>query len=140
MRFLGVDFGTKRVGIAISDEDGRIAFSLKVLKNDESFFQNFLSLVKEEAIDKVVVGESLDSLGVENYVNKSIKEFIKKLEDEKIPTEKQKEFFSSFEAHGREGKESLNARKNTFEKTKDLDAKAAAIILQRYLDKINLKK
>lgn len=140
MKFLGVDFGTKRVGVAISDEGGSIAFPFKVLKNDRDFFDTFLSMVKEENIERVIVGESLDSSGAPNKVNVLIKEFIEKLKEQNISVETQKEFFSSFEAHDRQGKESLNARKTTFSKTEELDSKAASVILQRYLEKINLNK
>ena len=47
---------------------------------------------------------------------------------------------TSVEARGREGKEANNARKVKNKKSKKIDDSAAALILQRYLEKINLKK
>lgn len=136
MKFLGIDFGTKRIGIAISDENATFAFPKTVLKNDKNLVSNLSELIQNEKIESIVIGESLDEQGLANKVNQDIKNFIEVLEREfNLPIEKEKEFFSSFEAHGRLGKESLNDRKTKIEKGSDLDSKAAAIILQRYLDK-----
>lgn len=136
MKFLGIDFGTKRVGIAISDENGSFAFPKITLKNDENLFKNLKEIINLEKIESIVVGESLDMHGLANTVNINISKFIEVLQKEfTLPVTKEKEFFSSFEAHGRLGKESLYDRKTKIEKGLDLDSKAAAIILQRFLDK-----
>lgn len=142
MKFLGIDFGSKRVGLAVSDEEGRIAFPKETLRNDLKLLENILDFIKKEKIEKIVIGESVDSKGEKNLIEEESKLFLEelaKLSDIKV--EKQKEFFSSYEAHGRMGKEQNNARSSFFSKTKDLDASSATIILQRYLDKVNnLKK
>ena len=137
MKYLGIDFGTKRVGLAISDENATFAFPKETLKNDENLISNLKNIIESEKIEAIVIGESLDVEGLENKVNQDIKNFIEILNKEfNLPIEKEKEFFSSFEAHGRLGKESMNDRKTKIEKGNDLDSKAAAIILQRYLDKL----
>lgn len=137
MKYLGIDFGTKRVGIAISDENGTFAFPKTILKNDKQLILNLGAIIQNEKIESIVIGESLNEQGLANKVNQDIKNFIEILNKEfNLPIEKEKEFFSSFEAHGRLGKESMNDRKTKIEKGNDLDSKAAAIILQRYLDKL----
>ncbi len=138
MKFLGIDFGTKRVGIAISDEDGKFAFPKEVLSNDKNLVFKIKEIIKKEKVYKIVIGESLDDTNQRNKLEDDIEKFIKVFDSEiNLPIAREKEFFTSFEAHTREGKENRNDRLNKKEKTKNLDSKAAAIILQRYLDRIN---
>lgn len=142
MKYLGIDFGSKRVGLAVSDEEGRIAFPKETLRNDSKLLQNILDFIKKEKIEKIVIGESLNSKGDKNFIEEGAGFFVDELAKlSGLKVEKQKEFFSSYEAHGRMGKEQNNSRSSFFSKTKDLDASSATIILQRYLDKVNnLKK
>lgn len=138
MKFLGIDFGTKRVGIAISDENGKLAFPKEVLISDQNLVAKIKDLVLGDEIGQIIVGESLNNQNQKNELETKIQEFIEKLNTEiNLPVAREKEFFTSFEAHDREGKESRNDRMAKKEKTADLDARAAAIILQRYLDKFN---
>lgn len=132
MKYLGIDFGTKRVGLAISDESGGFARPLEVLKNDKSLMENISAIIAKEGVGTIVVGASEG-----NKVNEAINDFIGLLTFETmLPIEQVTEAFTSFEAHPRQGKESRDARKTKApEKPADLDARAAAIILQRYLDK-----
>lgn len=139
-KFLGVDYGTKRVGIAISDENGKLAFPKVIIPNNSELFNKITEIIKTEQIGEIVIGESLDLSGDENKVMDSIKIFVKELLALGKPIHFQKEFFTSVEARGREGKEKYNARKVKKAeniKTKKIDDSAAALILQRYLDKIN---
>ena len=135
MKYLGIDYGTKRVGVAVSDENGSLAFPREILKNDSDLISNLGNIINSLSIESIVVGESLDGFGLPNQVNTKIEDFIENLKKEfNLPVHKEKEFFSSFEAHGRLGKESLNDRKTKIVKGEDLDSKSAAIILQRFLD------
>jgi RNase H-fold protein (predicted Holliday junction resolvase) len=94
----------------------------------------------EENIAAIVIGESQDLSGNPNKIMGSIEEFKRNLEAElDLPIYFQKEFMTTIEARGREGKESNNARKVAKGDTKSADASAAALILQRYLDKKNQK-
>jgi RNase H-fold protein (predicted Holliday junction resolvase) len=56
--YLGIDYGTKRIGLASSDEEGKIAFPLSVLENDNKFIENLRHIIEEKEIKKVVIGES----------------------------------------------------------------------------------
>lgn len=139
MKTLGIDFGLKRVGIACSNEDNTIAFPKEVIKNNENILENILKIIDIENIGEIVIGESLDQKGEKNKIFSQVEEFIKMLsENTNIKIHREKEFFSSFEAHFREGKERYNDRKSKIDKTDNLDAKAAAVILQRYLDRKNI--
>lgn len=141
MRFLGIDFGTKRIGVAVSDEEGKLAFPKMVLLNDINMFHRLEEFLTKEKVSEIVVGESTDFSGKLNPVSEAIEVFISEIKDRfKLPVQSQKEFLTSAEAHGRMGKESRNARPAVFEKPKDIDASAAALILQRYLDKKNKQK
>jgi putative Holliday junction resolvase len=138
MRFLGVDYGEKRVGLAISDENGTLAFPNGILANDLNLYKKIGDILKTENIGEIVVGESMDLKGKPNALVKEIEVFIEELKNRfEIPVLKQKEFLTSVEARGREGKEKNNARKNKKEISKKIDDSAAALILQRYLDKRN---
>jgi putative Holliday junction resolvase len=138
MRFLGIDYGTKRVGLAISDENGTLAFPNGILPNNLNFFKEIGIILEKENIEEIVVGESTDFQGQPNVLSKKIGIFISELEARfEIPIFRQKEFLTSVEARGREGKEKNNARKIKKEIGKKIDDSAAALILQRYLDKKN---
>src|SRR3989344_294976 len=59
MRYLGIDYGTKRVGLALSDEGGNMAFPLAVVKNDAKLNDTIVSFVKEKQVGAIVIGHSL---------------------------------------------------------------------------------
>ena len=72
------------------------------------------------------IGESVNSQGQPNQIANAIEEFILKLQSLNLPIHKEKEFFTSVEAR------KLGSQNG------QVDDKAAALILQRYLDRINL--
>ncbi len=133
-RFLGIDFGTKRIGLAISDENHTLAFPKGIILNDKNSFSRILEVIKEENIVEIVVGESTNFSGDTNPVDEQIKAFILELEERfGLPVRKQKEFLTSVEARRYKDidKNSKRSEKPTSNK---VDAGAAALILQRYLD------
>jgi putative holliday junction resolvase len=146
MRFLGIDYGTKRIGIAISDENGRLAFPKEIIFNDKNLIDKIGEILRKEKIDEIVVGESVDFSGKLNILSAQIDFFIKDLEGKfGFPIHKQKEFLTSVEARkSKDGKKDLNQKqahsKLKQKKSGHIDASAAALILQRYLDKVNINK
>ena len=72
MRYLGIDYGSKRVGLATSDEDGVFAFPYKVLKNDMALVDTVHNICGEEDISAIVIGESTDASGSPNKIMGSI--------------------------------------------------------------------
>jgi len=136
MKSLGIDYGTKKVGLAMSDREGLMAFPLKIIKNDQALIENISTIILENTIEKIFVGKSLGSFGEENKVQKDIDLFIGKLKKiTSVPVETVIESFTS--SHGRIGidKSSLNERKTKQVHEGFVDAKAATLILQRGLDK-----
>ena len=125
MRYLGIDFGEKRVGIAISDEEGKIAFPNAVLVNDQDLMKNIVDLCMRNNIEVVVMGESRDYQGQINTIMWKIQGFKKQLETIGFKVVYEPEFMTSVQASQITGENKM------------LDASAAAIILQSYLNKIN---
>ncbi|MDQ5922307.1 MAG: putative pre6S rRNA nuclease [Patescibacteria group bacterium] len=129
MRFLGIDYGGKRVGLAISDDGGRIAFPKGIVSNDDKLVDYIYSLVDEEKIEEIVLGESMDYSGAPNKIEREVNIFLENIKNRlNIPINRQKEFFTSVEAR------KLGDMRGD---VASVDDSAAALILQRYLDKIN---
>jgi len=123
MRYLGIDYGAKRVGVAVSDESGNFAFPLVVLENSENMFSELVKICSENKIDEIVIGESKDYSGKENEIMKEIIPFVQMLKkDLGLPIHMQPEFLTSVEAERLQGKNDMH------------DASAAALILKSYLD------
>jgi len=129
MRILGVDYGTKRIGIAMTDEGAQMAFPKLVLQNDAKLVENFKKIITENEIKTVVLGESKDFKMVDNEIMKEILDFRDVLEKElNVDVVMYSEIYSSAQAEFFQGKTEL------------LDASAAAIILQSYLESRKNKK
>lgn len=140
MRYLGIDYGSKRVGLSLSDEDGSMAFPYKIIKNDLELVDTIHNICGKEDISAIVLGESTDLSGKPNKIMGSIEEFKRNLESElDLPIYFEKEFMTSVFARGNEGKKENNARKNKKEKSVKIDDSASALILQRFLDRKNNK-
>ncbi len=128
MKYLGIDFGTKKVGFAQSDDEGRLAFPLMISPNDAQLFKDTMELIREMKFSIIVIGESVDQKGKPNPIAKEARAFGAKLEgasDVRIVYEK--EWYSTVEARKQPGNEGNH----------EVDDQAAAIVLQRYLDKTN---
>ena len=124
MKYLGIDYGAKRVGIALSDEAGGIAFPYGELPNDEQLLSNVVRLIHEERVTRLVVGDTRSLGGAANPITKEADEFMEKLgKASGMKVTPALEAGSSVEAsrYAPEGHEHDNAA-------------AAAFILQRYLD------
>src|ERR1035437_1574732 len=124
MKYLGIDYGEKRVGIAISDVEGRVAFPKMVLENNAELIKKISDFCQEFQVGAIVIGESKDYKGEDNKISPKIISFKRDLATGiKLPIFLEPEFMSS-----------MQVEKN-FGKTEMLDASAAAIILQTFLDK-----
>ena len=146
MRFLGIDFGTKRIGLALSDENGTLAFPKEIVLNDGETIKKIGDIIAKEKVSEIVIGESVDFSGKLNALSARIEVFILELKENfDIEIHKQKEFLTSVEARkSKDGKKDLSPSQAHSKakqiKSGRIDASAAALILQRYLDKINNKK
>lgn len=124
MRLMGIDYGTKRIGIALSDERGEFAFAHSVIENDKNAVKKIKKICGENNVGKIILGESIDYQGRPNPVMKEIEKFKKILEKEiGLAVEYQKEILTTQEA--RRGQE----------EGKKIDASAAALILRSFIEK-----
>jgi putative transcription antitermination factor YqgF len=124
MKYLSIDYGAKRVGIATGDSSGGIAFPHAVLPNDKKLISAIKELCDKEHVAEIVLGESLDYKMKPNVIMEKIAPFKKALEDAMgIPVHFEREFMTSAAAEHLQGKGEM------------IDASAAALILQSYLDK-----
>ncbi|MES3032236.1 MAG: Holliday junction resolvase RuvX [Patescibacteria group bacterium] len=143
MRILGIDYGTKRIGIAISDENSTLAFPKEIIPNDVNTMKRLGEIIGKEKVGELVIGESVDFSGALNALSARIEVFILELGEKfKLPIHKQKEFLTSVEARRGVGGKTSASPSQSHSKVKQIksgriDASAAALILQRYLDKKN---
>ena len=136
MKYLGLDLGTKTLGLAISDPTGLIATSYKIIRHDNEY-DRLIEVLKDEIlynnIDELVLGfpKNMDNtIGERGQIALSFKE---KLEKEiNIPVHMQDERLSTVEATNLLISNDLSRNK----RKKVIDSVAATIILQSYLDKI----
>ncbi len=141
MKYLGIDYGTKKIGLAQSDDQGTIAFPLKIIPSDANTLSVIQQIIKDNRIDHIVVGYSVQGNGDDNIITPQIQEFIKKLKIEtSIPISLQNEWGSTLAAQsflygkGNIAQQRWTGKTNS-KKRADADAGAAAIILQRFLDR-----
>lgn len=126
MRKMGIDFGTKKVGLAVSDESGKMAFPHSVIPNDDKLLETVTSLIEAKQVKEIVIGHSLNSEGNDNPVHKAAVEFVGDLTLRlPIPVYFEPEQYSTKQAQQMQGK------------NEHTDASAAAIILESYLKKQN---
>ncbi len=85
-KYLAIDFGERRIGIAVSDENKKYSFSRNHLNNDKNFLINLLNIIKEENISKIIIGyplnfkskKTIQSLKTEEFKN-ILEKFLKKI-------------------------------------------------------------
>lgn len=135
MRYLGLDLGTKTLGVALSDNLGLIASSYKTIKFDES---NYISLIpelkdiiEEFNIKTIVLGLPKNMNNTLGFAAERSLEFKKLLEENfDVIVEMQDERLSSVEANNIMLMSDISRKK----RKQHVDSLAATIILQNYLD------
>lgn len=124
MRLLGIDYGTKRIGLALSDPSGRFPAPFQVLDNSSKVLFLIQKIVTENEVGKIIIGQSLNYKGAKNEIMKAVDLFKQQLaEITGLTIEYEPEILSSKEAERLIGRD------------KDYDARAAAIILKSYIDR-----
>ncbi len=144
MRFLGIDYGIKNIGLALSDESASFAFPFTVItnKNISKSLEGVLEVCKKNNVSKIIIGRSIDTKGKHNPIMVDILKFKKNLEESvNIKVEFEDEFFTTREARMLSAKEeklgraATKARKDKKNIKKMIDAEAATIILQSYISR-----
>jgi len=125
MKYLGIDYGRKHIGLALTDEEGRMAFPFKTLKvrGRKQLFDELEKIVEYEGVRKVAVGLPLTMRGEKGRTSTEVQKFICELEESlNVPVDFVDERLSSAEA-----------RKSGNGKKEDEHAVAAQKILDVYL-------
>ena len=82
MKYLAIDYGQKRTGIAVSDSGGSMAFPRRTIqmRTREAFFEELLALLEAEAPDALVIGLPVNLDGEETLTTRQTRNFAKNLE------------------------------------------------------------
>ncbi|MFO7448335.1 MAG: Holliday junction resolvase RuvX [Ignavibacteriaceae bacterium] len=133
-RILSIDFGLKRIGLALSDPLLIFASPYKTILNDNKLWKNLSQIIKEQNIVKIILGHPLKESGEVNYFHKQWEEFKNKLEkDYKLEVILWSETYTSSMAW-EQVLQSVTKKKKRRDKGL-IDMNSAAIMLREYLDK-----
>jgi len=140
MKYLGIDYGARHIGLATSDASGVVAMPESVIPNDAQTFSCIQKIITEQGIEEIVIGHSVNLDGSDNTIQSEIESFTRALECKtELRVSSISELFSSRQAKwGVEHTIRFNPRnidkRRLHKKQKRIDDKAAAILLQSYLD------
>lgn len=136
MRYIGLDLGTKTLGVSISDKLGLIASFYKTIEFESEQYNTLIeplkSIIDEYKIDKIVLGfpkNMNNSIGFAGERSLNFKKILEDNFDKEVILEDER--LSSVEANNIMIQGDLSRKK----RKKKVDALAATIILQRYLDR-----
>jgi putative Holliday junction resolvase len=134
VRYLAIDHGQKRTGLAISDSSETLVSPHSVIEttNEEELSRRILAVLDAEEIDAVVVGLPINMDDTEGIRAKQVRQFVETLQQQTDrPIHLHDERLSSFEADCLAGDLELTRKK----KKKRLDAIAAAAILRSFFER-----
>jgi putative holliday junction resolvase len=133
-KILGIDYGEKRVGLAISDEEGKWAFVYKTLEYGEKIISDIKVICQTEGVRKIVLGLPLNQEGKQGVAAAKVNNFAQMIrrdigaevlmEDERFST-------TMASAMLRDG------GRNSKQSRAIIDQRSAQIILQTYLDRVH---
>ena len=137
-KLIGVDYGSVRIGIAMSDELGMMAFGKMVIKNDATLFNSFLKIIQSENISSIILGypmnlkneKTAQTLEVEKFEEK-LKQFLS-ANNLNIDVIRWDERFTSKMAQ--ESMIASGMKKKKRQEKSNLDIISATLMLQSYID------
>ncbi|MBU6321077.1 MAG: Holliday junction resolvase RuvX [Patescibacteria group bacterium] len=133
MRYLGVDYGAKKTGLALSDEGGRMGFPHAIVATGPRLADELVALIERAGVGAVVVGESRDLAGGDNAIAPAARALGAAIAlKADVPVYYEPEFYTSQQARRAPEKEQKTRREAARE---PVDAAAAALILTSYLEK-----
>lgn len=135
MRYLGIDYGSSKVGLALSDELGSMGFPYSIVPNTPRLVEDMCALIAKENIGAVVIGESRNLSGGDNPIAKGAHALGDEIARQSgTPVFYESEVFTSAEA--RRAPEKVSKSRAPKQHTQ-VDASAAALILTSYLSRIS---
>ena len=136
MTVAALDLGTRRIGVAIGDPEGRFVHPLTIIERRSlsDDIESIRRILVSREVDRVIVGLPLNMDGTEGKMARSARSFANRLEEATgVAVELQDERLSSFEARERMGVMPAGRGK----KKRQIDAIAAAVILETWFDAKN---
>lgn len=131
-RILAVDFGEKRIGLAVTDPMNIFAYPLVTLNNDPGFFDRLKKIIDDYKVVKILLGNPVKESGGESRISGLIMKFKDEIETRfSLPVELIDERYSSEIARQRII-ETVTSKKKRRDKSL-LDKNSAAVILEDYL-------
>ena len=124
---LAIDYGEKRIGLALASREARLASPYQTLPNDEHFQEHLRGLIEKEGVERLLVGLPRSLEGNDTPQTTEARQFAATLEKLGLPVELRDEALTSVKA-----REELEARRKPYKKG-DIDALAATYILEDYL-------
>jgi len=135
MRYLGIDYGSKKVGLALSDEAGAMGFPHAIIANTPRLVDELCALIAKENVGAVVIGESRNLEGGENPIAEGAHALGNTLTERAgVPVFYESEVFTSAQARRAPEKE---MKSRAPKKHVAVDASAAALILTSYLSRVD---
>ncbi len=135
-RLLGIDFGKRRIGIAISDPMRIVAQGMETISyhSPDQLWQKFARIFASHDIERVIIGSPINLNGSESAISANVREFANQLQEQfQVPIEFWDERFTSKAAQ-----ETLHQMGKSPSKNKGkVDKIAAVLILQGYLDRLS---
>jgi putative holliday junction resolvase len=132
-RIMGIDYGEKRIGIALSDPLLTFAYAFTTLQNNSSFFVSLSKIIDEKKIIKVILGLPSDRFKSSKILSQKVLNLKSEIESKnKIEVVLWDEEFSS--AIAKEKVIESVTKKSKRKEKELLDRHSAAVILQEYLD------
>lgn len=123
MRILGIDYGSRRVGVAVSDPSRKFALPVSVIANTPELLAEIVKIARDNESNEIVIGESRNYKGEPNVIFEDADKLKIGLERQGFKVYLELEFMTSAQAERLQGKNEMT------------DASAAALILQSYLDR-----
>lgn len=133
-RIMGIDFGSVRIGISLSDPLKIIAQGLKTIPNDTRAVDAVVSIIEDQHVEKIIVGNPLNLKGEESAKGEEVREFVKRLSSKtSVEVLMLDERFTSVMAQRSIIDMGVKKKSRSTNKGR-VDEMAAAILLQGYLD------
>lgn len=122
MRIMGIDYGSKKVGVALTDPGCKMAFPHDVVPNNKQLFTKLVEIIEQNSVGEIVIGHSLDRFGEPNEIHKGAEALMLDLTlGVGLPIHLEPEQYSTQAAIRIQGRNNKT------------DASAAALILESYL-------
>ena len=124
MKRMGIDFGSKKIGVAVTDDGGMMAFPKEVVPNDGKFLAYIEKFVLENKVEEIVIGHSLNNAGEPNKIHAAVEELMTDITlSLGLPVHLEPEQYSTQQAIHLQGRSAST------------DAAAAALILDSFITK-----